>query len=322
MIKALENKIFKISDNFCDIALEIYEFQYSNCEIYRNFADKLNRTKAKTLEEIPFLPISFFKSHRIKSTSLMEKLVFKSSGTGQTGRSNHFVHSSEMYEKSFYKTYIDFAGAIENQIILALLPNYLEQGESSLVYMVDYLIKKTKDDLSGFYKDDFNSLLIQYKKALEKGKKVVIFGVSYALLDLAELKPDLSQALIIETGGMKGRRKELTKSELHNILKKAFSLDFISSEYGMTELLSQAYSDKNELFTLPNWMKIIIRDTNDPLSYLPENKTGGINVIDLANLYSCSFISTQDLGQIQSGFLKLMGRFDHSDIRGCNLMLD
>jgi hypothetical protein len=321
-MESLEKRIFEIEENFDEIALEVFEFQYKNCQVYRDFVNTLNKKLPEKVEKIPFLPISFFKTHKICSSKLKEKFVFKSSGTGQSGRSTHFVYSPEMYEKSFFKTYQHFAGNIQDQVILALLPNYIEQGESSLVYMVDYLIQKTENSLSGFYKDDVENLLKNYHLALKNGKKVVIFGVSYALLDLAELKPDLSQALIIETGGMKGRRKELIKSELHEILKKSFSSDYISSEYGMTELFSQAYSDKNELFSLPKWMKIFIRDTNDPFHILENSKTGGINVIDLANLYSCSFISTQDLGQIQNNSLKLMGRFDFADVRGCNLMME
>ena len=188
--------------------------------------------------------------------------------------------------------------------------------------MVDYLIKATKNQFSGFYLDNLIDLIQAYEKAIATGKEVVIFGVSYALLDLADLKPNLSKARIIETGGMKGRRKELSKEELHEVLKNAFQVPFISSEYGMSELLSQAYSDKKGLFDLPKWMQVVIRDVNDPFGYLEKDKTGGVNVIDLANLYSCAFISTQDLGKITQNQLQLMGRFDHSDVRGCNLMIE
>lgn len=319
----LEQEIFEVSEsNFTEIALKVFDFQYTNCSVYRQFVDSINRSKPKSILEIPFLPIDFFKTHEIISGKEKSNVLFLSSGTTQQSRSKHFVVKPELYEKSFLKTYIDFAGALENQVILALLPNYLEQGNSSLVYMIEHLVKATKNELSGFFKDDFSLLLTNYQKAIDLGKKVVIFGVSYALLDLAEEKPNLSQATIIETGGMKGKRKELTKTQLHQILKEAFQTEYISSEYGMTELFSQAYSDKDEFFSLPAWMKILIRDTNDPFCYFPENKTGGINVIDLANLYSCSFISTQDLGQISHKGLKLMGRFDNADIRGCNLMVE
>ncbi|MES2590176.1 MAG: acyl transferase [Bacteroidota bacterium] len=319
----LEQKIFEVDEKtFEALALEIFHFQVENCSVYGDFVKTLNRPNPTKIDEIPFLPIDFFKSHEIISSQDQHELLFLSSGTTQQIRSKHLVLKAEMYEKSFLKSYVNFTENLENQVILALLPNYLEQGNSSLVYMVERLIKETNNELSGFFKDDFDALLFNYKKAIEAGKKVVIFGVSYALLDLAELKPNLSKALIIETGGMKGRRKELSKTELHSVLKEAFSCEFISSEYGMTELLSQAYSDKEEFFSLPKWMKILIRDTNDPFSFLAENKTGGINVIDLANIYSCSFISTQDLGQISNRGLKLMGRFDNADIRGCNLMVE
>lgn len=319
----LEQEIFDASEaTFTQIALKVFDFQYANCSVYRQFVDSINRPKPKTIEEIPFLPIDFFKTHEIISSKTKSDVLFLSSGTTQQTRSKHFVVKAELYEKSFLKTYVYFTGALENQVILALLPNYLEQGNSSLVYMVENLVKATQHELSGFFKDDFSALLTNYQKAIDLGKKVVIFGVSYALLDLAEQKPNLSQATIIETGGMKGRRKELSKTELHQLLKDAFQTKFISSEYGMTELFSQAYSDKDEFFCLPAWMKVLIRDTNDPFCYFPENKTGGINVIDLANLYSCSFISTQDLGQISDKGLKLMGRFDNADIRGCNLMVE
>lgn len=319
----LEERIFSVqADNFEALALEVFDFQYTRNGVYRRFVDSLKRNQPTCLEEIPFLPIDFFKTQRIVSSDEEASLLFKSSGTTQQVRSQHFVVKPELYERSFLKTYEQFTGALVNQVILALLPNYLEQGNSSLVYMLEHLIQVTKSSLSGFYKDDLNELIKHYQNGLSQGKKVVIFGVSYALLDLAELKPNLSQAIIIETGGMKGRRKELTKTELHTILKEAFQTDFISSEYGMTELLSQAYSDKDEYFALPPWMQVLIRDTNDPFCYLASAKTGGINVIDLANLYSCSFIATQDLGQLSKQGLKLMGRFDNADIRGCNLLVE
>lgn len=319
----LEERIFKVNlDNFEELALEIFQFQYRHCDVYQNFVNALGKTSPKTLLEIPFLPISFFKTHEVYSGEEKGGTLFLSSGTTKQERSKHWILKTELYQKSFVPTYEQFTGKLENQVILALLPNYIEQGNSSLVYMVDYLINQTNSDLSGFFIDDFQALLTNYQKALQLGKKVIIFGVSYALLDLAELKPDLSKAVLIETGGMKGRRKELTKEELHNHLKEAFRLSHISSEYGMTELLSQAYLSSNGYFSSPNWMRILIRDTNDPFSYEQENKTGGINVVDLANLYSCSFIATQDLGQVSSEGFKLMGRFDHSDIRGCNLMVE
>lgn len=322
-MKELEQAIFEAGEeDFTSLALRVFQFQYENNSVYRTFADSLQRNRPEKLEEIPFLPIDFFKTQEITCFEGEPELLFLSSGTTQSVRSKHLVKKAALYEKSFLKSYQQFTGAIDEQVILALLPSYQEQGNSGLVYMVDHLIQKTQSDLSGFFREDTTKLLEHYAQASKEGKKIVIFGVSYALLDLAELKADLSQAIIIETGGMKGRREELTKEELHSRLKAAFQTTFISSEYGMTELLSQAYSLENGFFRMPSWMKILIRDMNDPLTYLSNNKTGGINVIDLANLYSCSFIATQDLGQITDQGLKLMGRFDHSDIRGCNLLVE
>jgi hypothetical protein len=318
----LKNKIFSVTDsNFEEIALEVFEFQYRNNPIYKRFVDYLGKTKPTSIFEIPFLPISFFKTHEIRCFQKDIAIYFKSSGTGGN-RSNHYVEDLEMYSRSFEPTYRNQIGNPEEQVIIALLPNYIEQGESSLVYMVHALIQQSNNSLSGFYLNDLDKLNAVYKTALQLGKKVIVFGVSYALLDLAEQKIDLSQATIIETGGMKGRRKELTKEELHKELIDGLNVTYIASEYGMSELLSQAYSDKNGVFTTPPWMKILIRDVNDALSYEDLGKTGGINVIDLANLYSCSFIATQDLGKVFGNSFQLIGRFDNSDIRGCNLLVE
>ena len=318
----MENKVFSVSSsNFEEIALDVFHFQYKNNPTYKNFVNLLGKPEPTTLLEIPFLPISFFKTHEIRTFQHQVENVFKSSGTGGN-RSIHYVESIHMYQQSFETTYRSQLGNPENQVIIALLPNYVEQGESSLVYMVNDLIQKSNNHLSGFYLNEPSKIIDTYKKALQLNKQVIIFGVSYTLLDLALLKPDLSEAIIIETGGMKGRRKELTKEELHKELKKGFNVDYISSEYGMSELLSQAYSDVNGIFSCPPWMKILIRDVNDALSYEDEGKTGGINVIDLANLYSCSFIATQDLGKSFGNKFQLMGRFDNSDIRGCNLLIE
>ncbi len=317
----LEGKIFGETAEFEELAIELFHFQFKHCEIYRLFAEKIGRTKPYKLSEIPFLPISFFKTHHVSCSIYNEDLLFLSSGTTQTGRSRHPVFSSEIYERSFENIYRQFIGPPEEQVILALLPNYMEQGNSSLVYMVDFLIKKSDCLLSSFVLNNTEELVQKYHAALKLEKKVVIIGVSYALLDLAELGLDFSKALIIETGGMKGRRKEMTKEELHSEIMTGLKVDFVCSEFGMTELLSQSYSMKDGLFEMPNWMKILIRDINDPLSYLENGKTGGINVIDFANIYSCSFISTQDLGKIENKKLKIMGRFDNADIRGCNLLV-
>jgi hypothetical protein len=321
----LEEKIFSIRSNedFNQVALEVYQFQVVHCKIYSDFIQQLGLPTPTKPEEIPFLPISFFKSQDVISDcTLQPELVFFSSGTTGMERSKHLVKKASLYERSFFPTYEKHIGKPEEQVILALLPNYTEQGNSSLVYMVEQLVERTKDPLSGFMLKDLSEVQKAYRSAIKSKKQVVIFGVSYALLDLAELGVDLSEAIIIETGGMKGRRKEITKDELHAELIKGLGAEFISSEYGMSELLSQAYSDKDGLFTSPPWMKILCRDVNDPFSYVDEGKTGGINVIDLANLYSCSFIATQDLGRIEKESFRIMGRFDNADIRGCNLMVE
>ena len=320
-----ENKIFSINSDadFNRIALETFQFQVENCTVYNKFCKSILKKTPLKIEEIPFLPISFFKTHEIRTYSNKEvEHTFFSSGTTGEIKSKHLILNTRIYEESFLHTYRKFIGNPEEQVILALLPNYLEQGNSSLVYMVDTLIKHTDSPISGFLLNNLNLIEEKYAQALSSGKKVVIFGVSYALLDLAEKNIPLSEAFIIETGGMKGRRKELTKDELHSLLINGLNVPFISSEYGMTELLSQAYSNKDGLFKTPAWMKIVIRDLNDPFSYLENGKTGGINIIDLANLYSCSFISSQDLGKIEQDSFRIMGRFDNSDIRGCNLMIE
>jgi phenylacetate-coenzyme A ligase PaaK-like adenylate-forming protein len=322
---SFENQIFSINSaaDFNRIALETFQYQVENCAVYNQFCKSILKKTPSNIEDIPFLPISFFKTHEIRTNSNKEaEHIFYSSGTTGENRSKHLILNTYIYEESFLKTYRDNIGNPEEQVILALLPNYLEQGNSSLVYMVDTLIKHTKSELSGFLLNNLDTIEKKYLQALSSGKKVVIFGVSYALLDLAEKKMNLSEAFIIETGGMKGRRKELSKEELHALLIVGLNVPFISSEYGMTELLSQAYSNKDGLFKTPAWMKILIRDLNDPLSYLENGKTGGINIIDLANLYSCSFISSQDLGKIEQDSFRIMGRFDNSDIRGCNLMIE
>lgn len=319
----LEARIFSVRNagEFEAVALEIFTFQFAHVPIYREFANHLGRTQPQSLEEIPFLPIEFFKNHRILAEGYTPQLEFKSSGT-QGPRSSHFIAKPSLYEQSFNRAYDALIGPAEEQVILALLPNYLEQGSSSLVYMVDHLITRSKHPLSGFFLDDHHALIRRYHAARSEGKTVVIFGVSYALLDLAELKPDLAEALIIETGGMKGRRKEETKAQLHAALREGLNCAHISSEYGMTELLSQAYSTANGIFTPSSTLKIRIRDYNDPLSFVSDGKSGGINVIDLANLYSCSFIATQDLGRKQGNQFEILGRMDLADQRGCNLMVE
>ena len=319
----LESAIQQIitEEDFVTTALRIFDYQYSNVSVYREFVDIIGIPKPTQLSEIPFLPITFFKTHQIIAKNRTPELHFMSSGT-EGIRSNHWVVKKQNYISSFNETYDRFIGNPNDQVILALLPNYLEQGNSSLVFMVDHLIKRTQNSFSGFFLDDLYGLISAYHDALSSGKKVVIFGVSYALQDLADLKPDLSQATILETGGMKGRRKELTKLELHNYLKNGLNCQAISSEYGMSELLSQAYSINSTIFQPGKTMRVMIREINDPFTYIENGKTGGINVIDLANIHSCSFIETQDLGRKSEGGFEILGRFDHSDLRGCNLMVE
>lgn len=321
-MNTLEQKIRNFDGTqFETLALEVFAFQYENVVTYRNFCNFVGKTNPKSLHEIPFLPIAFFKSERIIANGMNEEVLFKSSGTGGM-RSQHFVASCDLYARTFERIYRDQIGEPEDQVILALLPNYIQQGNSSLVYMVERLIHLSANKQSGFYLQNLPALIQQYKDAVASGKEVVLFGVSYALLDLAALHPDFSKATTIETGGMKGRRKELTKAELHAELKTGLQCENILSEYGMTELLSQGYSQQHGLFEPGITMKVMIREVNDPFSYCDFGKTGGINVIDLANLYSCSFIETQDLGKLHQNGFEIMGRFDHSELRGCNLMME
>ena len=320
----LMNQIFTINndDDFNALALEVYRYQSRNIPIYSQYVQELNKPTPTHYSEIPFLPISFFKTHEVCREGIVPQVIFKSSGTTGQNRSQHLVEEVKIYEQSFFKAYELLVGKPEDQVILALLPSYVEQGESSLVYMVEQLVQATKNELSGFLLNSPEEIEQRYQAAIKSNKEVVIFGVSYALLDLAEININLSKAKIIETGGMKGRRKEMTKDELHATLKAGLNVPFISSEYGMTELLSQAYSNKDGLFEAPSWMKILIREMNDPFSYVDNGKTGGINVIDLANIHSCSFIATQDLGRIENNQFRIMGRFDNADLRGCNLLID
>ena len=322
----LKNLIRNYSQQeFEKTALEIFRFQAENTWVYKEYLQQIHCdiNTIKTLSQIPFLPISLFKSHKIISKDTDYQIVFKSSGTTALNRSQHFIVSPSLYEESFCKGFEWFFGDVKNYNILALLPSYLEQKNSSLVYMVNHLIEKSENAESGFYLHNYQDLIEKLEKLDNSGKKTLLIGVSYALLDVIELKKfNLKNTMIMETGGMKGRRQELIKSELHKLLKKGFGVNNILSEYGMTELLSQAYSIDNERFRTVPWMKILIREVEDPFTYLPHEKTGGINVIDFANLYSCSFIETQDLGKTYpDGSFEVLGRFDHSDIRGCNLML-
>ena len=322
----IQSEIFNSTSEkqFEQKALDVFKFQAAHCKVYRDFIRflKVDVDAVSKLNEIPFLPIQFFKSHQVLSSKEDVEQIFLSSGT--TGfQSQHFVTDLSLYEESYNKGFSHFYGDIEEYTILALLPSYLERDGSSLIYMVDDLIKKSKNPLSGFFLDDTSALINILQNHSNSNKKILLLGVSYALLDLVEAQQfNLENVIIMETGGMKGRRKEMIREELHAVLSKGFGVDKIHSEYGMTELLSQGYSKGNGVFNCPPWMKILIRDTEDALTLLPNKKAGGINVIDLANINSCSFIATQDLGKIQSdGSFEVLGRFDNSDIRGCNLLI-
>jgi hypothetical protein len=323
------DRIFNIKNqsDFWEIALGVFNYQYNKNTVYQSFITSLGKdgSKIKTPYEIPFLPVEFFRNNKILTGDLPVEMIFESSGTTGVIIGKHFVNDLSLYEESLLKTFKLFYGEPEEFLIAALLPSYTEREGSSLVYMVDKLIKRSNNPKSGFYKGDIKELIPAIKKAKEENRKVLLLGVSYALLDLAENQsPDLSGVIVMETGGMKGRRKELIRSELHTILKEKLNVLSIHSEYGMTELLSQAYSKGDGIFYSPPWMKVVIRDPQDPLTiYFEPGKTGGINIIDLANINSCSFIATSDLGKLHDdGGFEVLGRFDNSDVRGCNLLVD
>ena len=319
------DKIFDIKseENFKNICFEIFNFQMDYNPIYSAYSEIILKGKdPNKLADIPFLPISFFKEEQIICQGQKIEEIFLSSGTSGN-QSKHLVSDLSIYKKSFRKAFELYYGDIKDYCILSLLPNYREREGSSLIYMVDNLIKNSQYPESGFYLNDYQKLSHTLSKLEKEKKKTILFGVSYALLDLAKEFPQkLNSTIIIETGGTKGKRKEYLKEELHKILKNSFNLRTIHSEYGMTELLSQSYSKGNGIFKSPPWKKIFIRDVNDPLSFVEKEKTGGINIIDLANLYSCPFIATQDLGKLyEDGSFSVLGRFDNSDVRGCNLLI-
>lgn len=310
---------------FQKTALKVFRFQYENNLVYQQFCKLLKRTprEVDNLQDIPFLPIEFFKSKTVLSSTDPIQTTFNSSGTTGILTSKHLVTDLSFYEASFRKAFSHFYGNIEDYAVLALLPSYLEREGSSLIYMVEDFIEASNHPDSGFYLHDHDALakkLIELDKA---GQNVLLIGVTYALLDLIERHSfTLTNTIIMETGGMKGKRKELIREELHQILTNGFGVSKIHSEYGMTELLSQAYSLGDGRFECPPWMDILVRDTEDALSYVSTGKTGGLNIIDLANINSCSFIATQDLGKKYSDHsFEVLGRFDHSDIRGCNLLV-
>ena len=321
------NNIFSIKNEieFNKKALEVFNHQFKNNKVYRSFCDLLyiHPSDITKIEDIPFLPIQFFKQRKIVSSLDEVDEIFTSSGTTGSITSKHYVTDINLYKQSYLNGFHHFYGDIEDYTVLALLPNYLERKGSSLVYMVDDLIRKSKQEESGFYLNNLEDLAKKLTQLNHQHKKVLLIGVSFALLDLIEKHQfKLTNTIIMETGGMKGRRKELIRNELHKLLSIGFGVEKIHSEYGMTELLSQAYSIGNGIFETPPWMKILTRDTEDALTIQPTGNTGGINVIDLANYNSCSFIATQDLGKTHhNNTFEIIGRFDNSDIRGCNLMV-
>lgn len=319
-------KVFSITNaqEFNSIALAVYHFQYANNSIYQNYCKAVFRTPDTVMKvsQIPFLPISFFKTHKVVTTSFKPQHIFKSSGTTGMIASSHFIKNVDLYEKSFTFCFEQFFGPVPNYCILALLPSYLEKGDSSLIYMVQQLITKSGHPQSGFYLYDLDSLHKNVVELEKKEEKTILIGVTYALMDFATQYPmHLKNTLVMETGGMKGRKKEIIRNQLYEELMKGFQTKKICSEYGMTELLSQAYA-VNGIFQTPPWMQILIRDETDPLSIIDKlSITGAINVIDLANIYSCSFIATDDIGRLSpAGGFEIMGRMDNSDIRGCSLM--
>ncbi len=328
----LKERVFSLKKGdkiaFESHSIQCFNLQYKNNLIYRQFTDalRLKPEDIKEIRQIPFLPIEIFKTQKVvtKANSSNNPVVFSSSGTTDTGTSHHYVNDIGLYERSFLKDFELFYGNPKDYCVLALLPSYLERSGSSLVYMAQKLRELSKHPQSNFYLNNMDELKKAISLLKEKKQKTLLLGVSYALLDLAETGITLNENFIVmETGGMKGRREEMLKSELHEILKQKFSVKQIHSEYGMTELLSQAYSKQDGIFETPPWMKILVRDTNDPFQYLAHSKTGGINVIDLANINSCCFIATQDLGKLNvDGKFELMGRFDNSDLRGCNLLVE
>ena len=320
-------KIFDIKNHseFKKQCLDIYNFQYENNMVYQNYCNMIceDPTDVNEINKIPFLPISFFKTKKILSTDNFEK-VFYSSGTTTNSRSKHFISSLKLYQKSFINNFKLNYSDITQYTILALLPNYYDNKDSSLIYMIEKLIKLSKSKESGFFLDDYVNLS---KKLIEldtkKERKTILIGVPYALLDMIDFNQfQLNNTIIMETGGMKGKRKEMVRTEVHEKLKRGFGVSKIHSEYGMTELLSQAYSKGDGIFKTPSWMKVIIRDINDAQNLDFNKKSGAINIIDLANYNSCSFIATDDMGKyINNDEFELIGRVDNSDIRGCNLLV-
>ena len=327
IFKSCKERLFDLNqDDFDELALEIYRLQSRENLTYRSYHEYLgiDPLSIEHFEEIPFLPIEFFKTADLKTGNWESEVEFRSSGTTGQERSTHFIEDLDFYRKISLKNFEYFFGDISQYHILALLPSYLERNDSSLVFMVDHFIRQSGSEASGFYLDNMLQMLRDIDSLKKSGKKIMLWGVSFSLLDLAEqYSPDLNDCLVIETGGMKGRREELTKAELHEHLEKGLHVDKVYSEYGMTELLSQAYSLGEGQFSTPPWMRMMIREVNDPFQNLGTGQTGGLNIIDLANVHSCSFIETKDLGRLHpNGNFEVLGRYDNSDIRGCNLLVN
>ena len=324
MIPSFVNNLFELSvTGFDELVQESFQFQYINNLIYRSFCDALHIDPAKlsAIEKVPFLPIGFFKTHKVVSTKFIAETIFESSGTSQTIQSKHYVKSLALYEEAFTKGFTAQYGSPKNYCILGLLPSYLERSNSSLVYMVQKLMDKNNHPMNGFYLNNFKELFDRVQKLEKEGQPAILVGVTFGLLDFAEqYQLPLKNTIIMETGGMKGRREEMTREQVHQKLKHAFSLNTIHSEYGMTELLSQAYSKGNGIFQCPPWVKVLVRDEDDPFHIRTSGK-GAINIIDLANVYSTSFIATDDVGEVfEDGSFRVLGRMDNSDIRGCSLL--
>lgn len=324
MIPPFVNNLFNLNSiSFNEVVKELFQFQYNNNPVYRSFCEALHaeRNIPSAIEAIPFLPISFFKTHRIESTEFTPETLFESSGTSQTIQSKHYVKSLALYNETFTKGFVRQYGLPENYCFLGLLPSYLERSHSSLVYMVQKLMEKSNHPMNGFYLNNFQELFDRLQLLEKEGQPTILIGVTFGLLDFAEqYQLPLKSTIIMETGGMKGRREEMTREQVHLQLKKSFSVETIHSEYGMTELLSQAYSKGNGIFHCPPWMKVLVRDEDDPLHISTTGK-GAINIIDLANVYSISFIATDDVGEVfEDGSFRVLGRMDNSDIRGCSLL--
>jgi hypothetical protein len=321
------DSIFTIQreDEFEKIALNIFQFQVNNCTVYADFVRNLaiDPAQVSAIGDIPFLPIEFFKNHRVISKQTKPAITFTSSGTTSLNQSTHIITDLSIYERSFNKSFELVYNHVQDLAIIALLPSYLERQGSSLIYMVDAFIHQSKYPQSGYFLYNHTELVATLNDLKDQNIPTLLIGVTYALLDFIEAHQlNFPKLIVMETGGMKGRKKELVRKELHQILCKGFGVEHIHSEYGMTELLSQAYSRGSGLFHCPPWMQVYVRDINDPLTILPHTQTGGINVIDLANIYSCSFIATQDLGKLHTkNCFEVLGRFDASDVRGCNLLI-